>query len=101
MTGALSRTPARAEPAPGSASTTSGGSNGARMLALQHQVGNAAVGRMLARKPSHPMAKEIEVAEGLNDKGLIDFVDQSIELDLTKTDNKLRNQQLGYQRAVQ
>jgi hypothetical protein len=49
-----------------------------------------------------PRAKEqIEVAEGLNKGGLIDFTELSIMVDLTKADNKLRTTQLGYLRAIQ
>jgi hypothetical protein len=72
-----------------------------RVRQLQSAIGNRAVARLLSRTPSHPMAKELQVAEGLNEQGLIDAVDQSITNDLTRSDNKLRTTQLGYLRAVQ
>ena len=70
-------------------------------MALQRTAGNAAVGRLLARKAAHPMEKQLEVAEGVNEGGTLDIVEQSIMKDLTKSDNKLRKTQLGYLRAVQ
>jgi hypothetical protein len=71
-----------------------------RVLRLQRTAGNAAVGRLLARTPAHPMAKQIEVAEGLNERGLIDFTELSIMVDLTKADDKLRTTHLSYLRAI-
>jgi len=72
-----------------------------RVLRLQRTAGNAAVGRLLARTPSHPMAKQIELADALNEEGLIDAAEQRIMSELTKSDNKVRTAQLGYLRAIQ
>jgi hypothetical protein len=97
---------ARAEPDLLTPSSPSGrGSSSAslahRLLRLQRTAGNSAVGRLLARTPSHPMAKQIELADALNEEGLIDAAEQRIMSELSKSDNKVRTTQLGYLRAIQ
>src|SRR5918997_1247120 len=65
--------------------------------------GNRAVGRVLARSPARytPLDKPIETAKELRDDYWLNTAEQSIRVDLSKTDNKLRGTQLQYLRAIE
>ena len=70
---------------------------------LSATAGNRAVGRVLARKSAHynPMDQPIETAMGLRDDYWLNTAEQSIRVELSKTDNKLRGTQLQYLRVIE
>jgi hypothetical protein len=92
---------ARLEPAEEGDERSARGGAVARVLALQRSAGNRAVAELARETAPHPMAKEIEVAEALSEEGWLDTTQQSLRVELTKTDNSKRTTQLGYLRAVE
>lgn len=104
----LARTPASAPVSSGASGRLEAPEVGGRLSAetirrLSATAGNRAVGRVLARKSAryNPMDKPIDTAKELRDDYWLNTAEQSIRVELSKTDNKLRGTQLQYLRAIE